>query len=70
VAQPTERVPVASGPRDQAALQGGVRDLTGERLSQLAGYEADCSAAMSAGMSAEHDRRNHYATDVLPQGTD
>lgn len=44
------------------------RDLTGERLSQLAGYEQDISAAQAAGMAAEHDRRAHYAADILPVG--
>src|SRR5262245_54582942 len=50
------------------ADQGGVRDLTGERLGQLASYEQDCAAAQSAGMAAENRRRDHYAQDVLPQG--
>src|SRR5690242_14599533 len=40
--------------------QGGVRDLTGERLSQLAAGEADAAAAMAAGMAAEAGRRQHY----------
>jgi hypothetical protein len=28
----------------------------------------DVAAAQAAGMSAEHDRRAHYAQDVLPVG--
>jgi hypothetical protein len=45
-----------------------VRDLTGERLGQLAGYEADIRAAQHAGMTAENDRRSGYAADISPQG--
>ena len=37
--------------------------------AQVAGAEADCRAAMSAGMAAEHDRRTGYAADILPQGS-
>jgi hypothetical protein len=51
------------------ADQGGVRDLTGERLGQLAGYEQDITAAQAAGMSAENGRRQHYGQDILPTGS-
>jgi hypothetical protein len=30
--------------------------------------EADVRGAMASGMSAEHQRRDHYGADVLPQG--
>jgi hypothetical protein len=48
--------------------QGGVRDLTGERLSQLAASAADATAAMHAGMSADADRRGRYAVGMSPLG--
>jgi hypothetical protein len=48
--------------------QGGVRDLTGERLSQLAAAEANISAAQTAGMSADGDRRGRYAASMAPLG--
>jgi hypothetical protein len=64
----TARAPGASGPPDAGVLVTGVRDLTGERLAQLAAGEADAGAAMAAGMAAEHDRRNHYETDIMPLG--
>jgi hypothetical protein len=51
-----------------APVQGGVLDLTGQRLSQAAASEAEWSAAMSSAMGAEHGRRDHYAVDILPQG--
>jgi hypothetical protein len=48
--------------------QGGVRDLAGERLSQLAASEAECAAAQSAGMAADAGRRTGYAADMSPLG--
>lgn len=50
------------------ADQTPARDLTGERLGQLAGYEQDITAAMQSGMAAEDGRRQHYGQDILPQG--
>jgi hypothetical protein len=46
--------------------QGGVRDVTCERLAQLAAGEADTAAAQSAGMSADAGRRTGYAADISP----
>ena len=48
--------------------QGGVRDLAGERLSQLAASEAECAAAQSYGMNADGARRQHYAAGMAPLG--
>jgi hypothetical protein len=48
--------------------QGGVRDLTGERLSQLAASEAECAAAQAFGQSADGGRRAGYAADISPLG--
>jgi hypothetical protein len=48
--------------------QGGVTDASGERLSQLAAAEADAAAAMSLGMSADHDRRGRYLAAMQPLG--
>ena len=60
---------VAATPRFPSwTEQGGVRDLTGERLSQLAASEAECAAAQSAGMSADSGRRAKYAADMAPMG--
>jgi hypothetical protein len=53
----------------QSGVQGGVADTTGMFGEQQRQGAADAAAAMSAGMSAENDRRHHYATDILPQGT-
>ncbi len=61
VAPPTPTAP--SGPE-----QGGVRDLTGERLSQLAASEAECAAAQSYGMAADADRRTGYAASTASLG--
>jgi hypothetical protein len=61
VAPPTA---IASG----AAVQGGVRDLTGERLSQLAAAEAQIAGAQSAGMAAELGRRDGYHADMIQLG--
>jgi hypothetical protein len=47
---------------------GGVRDLTGERLSQLAASEAKLGAAMTAGMTADADRRGRYLASMQPLG--
>src|SRR4029077_7835078 len=46
--------------------QGGVRDLAGERVSQLAASEAECAAAQASGMSADADRRGRYAASMAP----
>ena len=48
--------------------QGGVRDLTGERLSQLAASEAECAAAQSYGQNADGNRRQHYMAAMSPLG--
>lgn len=48
--------------------QGGARDLTGERLSQLASNEDEIAAAQSFGMSADGSRRQHYLATVAPLG--
>jgi hypothetical protein len=48
--------------------QGAVRDLAGERISQLAASAAECAAAQSAGMSADADRRGRYAAAMAPLG--
>jgi hypothetical protein len=45
-----------------------VRDLTGERLSQLAASEAECAAAQSYGMNADGGRRQHYVAAMAPVG--
>jgi hypothetical protein len=49
--------------------QGGVRDLTGERLAALAASAAECAAAQSAGMGADSDRRGRYAAAMAPLGS-
>jgi hypothetical protein len=60
---------VAATPRFPSGTeQGGVRDLTGERLSQLAAAEADAAAAMSLGMGADADRRGRYVASMAPLG--
>jgi hypothetical protein len=64
----TPTTPVASGPTDAGPLEGGVFDAQGQQASIIAAGEADAAAAMSAGMSAEGDRRNHYETDIMPAG--
>lgn len=43
-----------------------MRDLTGERLSQLAASEAECAAAQAFGMNADSGRRIGYAADMSP----
>lgn len=48
--------------------QGGVRDLTGERLSQLASSEAELGAAQAFGSAADGDRRQHYLATMGPLG--
>lgn len=50
------------------ADQGGVFDAAATFAEQAAAGTADAAAAMHAGMSAESDRRAHYAADVLPVG--
>lgn len=66
VGAPTEVVPgQLVGPTVAAA------DTVGQQQERLAGMEADLRAAQASGMTAEHDRRAHYAganTDpvVLP----
>jgi hypothetical protein len=62
VASPTA---VASAP-DGPTIGG--RDTTGEYQSQRVAAAADVAAAQAAGMAAEHDRRTHYAADILPTG--
>jgi hypothetical protein len=60
---------VAATPRYPSGTeQGGVRDLTGERLSQLAESEAGCAAAQAYGMTADADRRGRYAASMAPLG--
>jgi hypothetical protein len=44
------------------------RDTRGEYAAPLLALEADVRAAQAAGMSAEHDRRDHYSVDILPPG--
>jgi hypothetical protein len=65
-APPTPTLGPIAAPTGQ---QVPARDLTGERLSALAGMEADCRAAQAAGMAAESDRRSHYQHDILPLGS-
>ena len=55
--------PVTSG---SGTEQGGVRDCTGERLSQLAAAEAEISGAQHSGMSADGGRRRKYELDMAP----
>ena len=62
------RLPVTAGQLDPVTDQMPQRDLTGERLADLAVMEADCRAAQAAGMSAEDDRRDHYQGQALPLG--
>jgi hypothetical protein len=60
---------VAATPRFPSGTeQGGVRDLTGERLSQLAASEAEAASARAFGMSADSGRRTGYAADMSPLG--
>jgi hypothetical protein len=60
---------VAATPRFPSGTeQGGVRDLAGERLSQLAASEAECAAAQTFGMSADGGRRQHYVAAMEPVG--
>ncbi len=61
VVSPTPRFP-------SGIEQSGVRDLTGERLSQLADSEAEIAAAQSFGVSADSGRRTGYAADISPLG--
>jgi hypothetical protein len=63
---PAVVAPTAINPA--GSLQGSVRDLTGERVQQLAAGEASAAAAMSAGMSADGDRRQHYQAAMTQQG--
>jgi hypothetical protein len=65
----TPVVPVADGPADTGPLVTEERDLTGERLEQLAGYEQDITAAQAAGMGAENDRRTGYMSQIEPPGS-
>ena len=68
-ATPGVQAPTATAGQQTPADQGPVRDLAGERLSQLAASEQDIAAAMHSGMTAETDRRSGYAADILPIGT-
>ena len=45
------------------------RDTVGEFQAQMHADVADVAAAQAAGMAAEHGRRDHYATDILPTGS-
>ncbi len=56
--------PIASGDM----VQGGVFDGVAGFASQASQGEADASAAMSAGMSADADRRGRYEATLLPAG--
>lgn len=68
VADPTPVTPVASGPPDSGPLVTGEMPTTAMFGEQAAAGTADAAAAMHAGMSAETDRRAHYAADILPTG--
>ena len=61
VVAPTPRFPSGN-------QQGGVRDLTGERLSGLAASEAECATAQTYGMAADSGRRVGYSVDLAPLG--
>jgi hypothetical protein len=63
-ATPAVQAPTRSWP--SGTEQGGVRDLAGERLSQLADSAAQIAAAQSAGMNADADRRTFYEADIKP----
>jgi hypothetical protein len=65
---PATARPAVTAGQQSPQNQGGVRDTAGERLGQLAAYESDIAAAMSAGMAAENDRRSGYAADIAPRG--
>jgi hypothetical protein len=67
-ATPGVQRPTAVAGQLTPADQGAVRDLTGERLGQLAASEAECGAAMSLGMGADSARRTGYAADISPLG--
>ena len=68
VVAPTVREPGSTGPADAGLQLGGVRDTTGERLSQLATAEAAIGAAQSAGQVADADRRGRYEASMAPLG--
>jgi hypothetical protein len=65
-ASPGVQLPTPAFP--SGTEQGGVRDLTGERLSQLAASAADISAAQAFGVSADGDRRGRYEASMKPLG--
>jgi hypothetical protein len=68
VAPPTPRFPGASGPADAESQVSGVRDLTGERLSQLAASEAEFAAAQALAQSVDGGRRGRLEADMAPLG--
>ena len=53
---------------DYAMAQMPERDLTGERIADLAVMEAACAAAQSDGMAADGARRTHYEADMSNSG--
>jgi hypothetical protein len=69
IAGVSARVPEASGPGDTGPLMGQPRDTAGEMASQLAAQQADITAAMSAGMTAENDRRDRHQADIGHHGS-
>jgi hypothetical protein len=67
-AHPAVAHPTATAGQQTPGMQGGVFDTAGDQAARLGGYEVDIRAAQAAGMGAEHDRRAHFAQDVLPVG--
>jgi hypothetical protein len=68
----TSHTPRVAPPAPVASVPNGPtipgRDTTGEYQAQLRAGEGDVRAAQAAGMTAEHGRRDHYGSDVLPAG--
>jgi hypothetical protein len=60
-ATPGVQRPTQAFPGNELGEQGGVAPTTGMFAEQAAAGTADCSAAMSSGMSADGARRDHYA---------
>jgi hypothetical protein len=46
------------------------RDCQGEYAATMAAAEAECHAALPAGMAAENQRRHFYEQDIAPQAAD